>query len=40
MTVVSSMIVDTDERGVAMFSTMAERHFTHALDLDADEFLD
>jgi hypothetical protein len=39
MTVVSSMIVDTDARGVAMFSAMAERHFTHALDLDADEFL-
>jgi len=39
MTVVSSMIVDTDARGVAMFSTMAERHFTHALDLDAAEFL-
>lgn len=39
MTVVSSMIVDTDVRGVAMFSAMAERHFTHALDLDADEFL-
>lgn len=39
MTVVSSMIVDTDARGVAMFSAMAERHFTHALDLEADEFL-
>jgi hypothetical protein len=39
MTVVSSMIVDTDARGVAMFSTMAERHFIHALDLNADEFL-
>lgn len=39
MTVVSSMIVDTDARGVAMFAAMAERHFSHALDLDAGEFL-
>lgn len=40
MTVVSSMIVDTDARGIAMFAAMAERHFTHALDLDAAALLD
>jgi hypothetical protein len=40
MTVVSSMIVQTDARGVAMFSAMAERHFQHALDLDATEFFE
>ncbi|HLZ69036.1 MAG TPA: phosphotransferase [Dehalococcoidia bacterium] len=38
MTVVASMIVETDARGVAMFSAMAERHFSHALEIGAEEF--
>jgi len=40
MTVGASMLVETDERGRRMFATMAERHFTHALDVGAEEFLD
>ncbi|MCO1656228.1 phosphotransferase family protein [Pseudonocardia humida] len=40
MTVGASMLVTTDERGRRMFATMAERHFTHALDVGAEEFLD
>jgi hypothetical protein len=39
MTIGASMLVETDERGRRMFATMAERHFTHALDVDADELL-
>jgi hypothetical protein len=33
------MLVATDERGRRMFATMAERHFTHALDVGAEELL-
>ena len=32
--------VTTDDRGRRMFATMAQRHFTHALDVGAEEFLD
>jgi hypothetical protein len=39
MTVGASMLVATDERGRRMFATMAERHFTHALDVGAEELL-
>ncbi len=39
MAVVASMIVEQTERGDAMFVAMASRHATHALDLDAEEFL-
>ncbi|WP_214405713.1 aminoglycoside phosphotransferase family protein [Pseudonocardia lacus] len=40
MTVAASMLVSTDERGRRMFATMAERHFTHALDVGAEAFLE
>ena len=39
VTVVASMIVERTERGDRMFTTMAQRHARHALDLHADEFL-
>jgi hypothetical protein len=39
MTVVASMIVGATERGDAMFGAMAERHFAHAEDLAAADFL-
>ena len=39
VTVVASMIVERTERGDQMFTTMAQRHARHALDLGADEFL-
>jgi len=39
MTVVASQVVASDERGVAMFAAMAERHFAHAVDHNAIEFL-
>ena len=39
VTVVASMIVERTERGDQMFTTMAQRHARHALDLHADEFL-
>ena len=39
VTVVASMIVARTERGDQMFTTMAQRHARHALDLGADEFL-
>ncbi len=39
MTVVASQVVASDERGVAMFAAMAERHFAHAVDHKAIEFL-
>lgn len=39
MAVCASMIVGQSERGDAMFLAMAERHGTHALDLDAEDFL-
>lgn len=39
MAVCASMIVGQSERGDAMFLAMAERHGTHALDLDAGDFL-
>jgi hypothetical protein len=32
MTVIASQVVASDDRGVAMFAAMAERHFAHALD--------
>jgi len=32
MTVIASQVVACDDRGVAMFAAMAERHFAHALD--------
>ena len=32
MTVIASQVVACDERGVAMFAAMAERHFAHAID--------
>jgi hypothetical protein len=32
MTVVASQVVASDDRGVAMFAAMAERHFAHAID--------
>jgi hypothetical protein len=40
MTIGASMLVSTDERGRRMFATMAERHFTHALDAAAADFLE
>ena len=39
MSVVASMVVGSSERGIAMFSAMTERHFAHAEDVDAAEFL-
>lgn len=39
MAVCASMIVGQSERGDAMFLAMAERHCTHALDLEAEAFL-
>ena len=39
MTVVASQVVASDERGVAMFAAMAERHFAHAVDHKAIQFL-
>jgi len=39
MTVVASQVVASDERGVAMFAAMAERHFAHAADHKAGEIL-
>jgi hypothetical protein len=39
MAVIASMIVRGDERGDAMFLTMAERHTAQALALGADELL-
>ncbi len=39
MSVIASMVVGSSERGIAMFSAMTERHFTHAEDVDAAEFL-
>ncbi len=39
MSVVASMVVGSSERGIAMFSAMTERHFTHAEDVDAAELL-
>jgi aminoglycoside/choline kinase family phosphotransferase len=38
MSVVASQVVAVDERGKAMFSAMAERHFAHAMDHDAQVF--
>ena len=32
MTVIASQVVASDDRGVAMFAAMAERHFAHAID--------
>jgi hypothetical protein len=31
-------VVAVDERGVMMFTAMAERHFAHAMDHDARSF--
>jgi hypothetical protein len=39
MAVVASMVVGADERGRAMFTAMAQRHTTHALDVGAADFL-
>lgn len=39
MTVVASQVVASDDRGVAMFAAMAERHFAHALDHQAGDTL-
>ncbi len=39
MSVVASMIVGSSDRGIAMFSAMTERHFQHAEDVDAADFL-
>ncbi|XOV81447.1 MAG: phosphotransferase family protein [bacterium] len=39
VTVVASMLVQRTERGDRMFTTMAQRHARHAIDLDAGEFL-
>lgn len=39
VTVVASMLVQRTTRGDQMFTTMAQRHARHALDLGADEFL-
>lgn len=39
MSVMSASVVTSDERGVAMFSAMAERHFTHAMDTGALDLL-
>jgi aminoglycoside/choline kinase family phosphotransferase len=38
MTVVASQVVAVDERGTEMFGAMAERHFAHAMDHDAQVF--
>ena len=39
MSVIASMIVGESARSRAMFGAMAERHFTHAEDVDAASFL-
>jgi aminoglycoside phosphotransferase (APT) family kinase protein len=39
MTVIASQVVACDDRGVAMFAAMAERHFAHALDHRAGDTL-
>jgi hypothetical protein len=39
MTVIASQVVASDDRGVAMFAAMAERHFAHAIDHRAGDFL-
>ncbi|MCR9262178.1 MAG: ecdysteroid 22-kinase family protein [Pseudomonadaceae bacterium] len=39
VTVVASMLVQRTERGDRMFTTMAQRHARHAIDLGAGEFL-
>jgi aminoglycoside phosphotransferase (APT) family kinase protein len=39
MTVAASMLVTVDDRGRRMFATMAERHFTHALDAGVADLL-
>ena len=39
MTVIASQVVACDERGVAMFTAMAERHFAHAIDHRAGDTL-
>jgi aminoglycoside phosphotransferase (APT) family kinase protein len=39
MAICASMLVGQTARGDEMFLTMARRHATHALDLDALEFL-
>jgi aminoglycoside/choline kinase family phosphotransferase len=39
MTVIASQVVHSDDRGVAMFAAMAERHFAHAIDHQAGETL-
>ena len=39
MTVIASQVVACDDRGVAMFAAMAERHFAHALDHHAGDSL-
>lgn len=36
----ASMGVERTERGDRLLATMARRHTTHAIDLDAEEFLD
>ena len=36
---IASQVVASDERGVAMFAAMAERHFAHAVDHQAGDFL-
>jgi hypothetical protein len=39
VTVVASMLVQRTDRGDRMFTTMAQRHARHAIDLGAGEFL-
>ena len=39
ITVIGSQVVASDERGVAMFAAMAERHFAHAIDHEAGDTL-
>lgn len=39
MTVIASQVVASDERGVAMFAAMAERHFAHAADHGVGDIL-
>lgn len=39
LTIGASMLVTADTRGRRMFSVMAERHFTHALDTGVEDFL-
>jgi hypothetical protein len=39
MTVIASQVVASDDRGVAMFAAMAERHFAHAIDHQAGDTL-